>query len=236
MDARVYNLLLTLVAVVAVAVLSAGCDDAITGPAFGPAALIHPAPAEIAPVECAIEAIVTAVEDTSSLLGGSIAVGDSVVGWFRYDENADDIDNKPNRGKYLFDAAPAGMSVVIAGQRFYSDAIAPALTIRLDNAEPGDVKRDAARFSSTANHADLPGVEVADMTILLTDLSAAALSSDALAGTDPYHSEWPTKRQFTISGAAGWRIVAEIATFAEPGSEEPPDPPESTTKIKFHQE
>jgi hypothetical protein len=235
MAKKAYRILLTLAAIVAVAAVTAGCGDTLTGPATMPALAIQPASAESAPVEIAIEATVIAVTDSSLHLGGSIAVGDPVNGWFIYDEDVVDIDDKPERGKYLFETAPFGMAVTIAGLQFRSDPALPSLAVRLDNAEPGGTKRDSARFSSIVNLAVLPGVDVADMTILLTDRTANALSSDSLAGTDPYHAGWPTKRQLTITGTDGWQIVAEIVSVVDPGDAEPPDPP-GDNKRKFHQE
>lgn len=236
MVTRTHRLLLTLVAAVAVTIAAAGCGPTLTGPGPTPPAVIQPDLAENPPVEIAITAIVTSVTDSLSLLAGVITVGDSVSGSLLYDEHAVDIDDKPDRGKYLFETAPFGMAIEIAGIPFRSDPGMPVFVIRLDNAEPDDAKRDSARFLSTANLPVFPGVGVADMTILLIDRSAEALSSDVLAGVDFHNTEWPTKRQLTITGMDGWQIVGEIDSIVDFDGEDRSDPPTSNKKIKLHRE
>lgn len=230
-----HKLLPALAAVLALS-LTGGCGDSLTGPQpdTGPAPSV--ALAADGSMEIAFEAVVTAVVDSQAVLGGSVAIGDSVRGWLCYDEWAVDIDSKPDRGKYLFDSAPSGMGVEIAGLLFRSDPDAPALVIRLDNAEPSGNKRDIARFSSSANLMVLPDVGVADMSIMLTDRLAVALSSDSLAGTDPFHAAWDTKRQLTISGNDGWQIVAGIVETIDAGGEQTPREPEGNNKVRFHRD
>ncbi|MBI4720769.1 MAG: hypothetical protein HY770_06040 [Chitinivibrionia bacterium] len=226
----------TMALAAALAMLPIGCSEELVGPSSTPPLMNRPSVAEAQYVLIPIGAIVTSVADSTLLLGGAVSVGDTVRGSCLYDETAQDVDSKPDRGKYLFDAAPCLMDFSVNGLQFRSDPSGPALTIRLANDDPENGQSDSARFISSNNLEVLPGVGVAELHIMMIDRSSAALSSDSLLGTHPFEAEWPDKHQLTIAGVSRWRITAEITVFADDEETMSEEPSEGTTKIRFHEE
>jgi hypothetical protein len=155
------------------------------------------------------EATVTLLDDPAFQLGGSVGPGDGVSGAYVYYEFAADQHHKPDVGRYRFDAAPCGIEVVINDLAFVTDPSSVDMTIRLLNDRKTKTVNDHYEVSSANNLAVLPGVGVASIKIELVDGTAAALSSDELAGQRP-GTVWNPTHKLTIRGDDGWAIEATI--------------------------
>lgn len=167
-------------------------------------------------VRIVFQAQVTSLVDPQSSLGGTINVGDAVVGSYLYDEDANDLHPAPDHGHYVFGGDPFTMVVDIEGLRFQADPTAANLSLRLlDNKETGGQTTDSCLLTSAVNADVLPGVSVSSITLSLEDDSATALSSDELKGAAPNFPDWPTSCVVTITGPAGWQIDATITWISE---------------------
>lgn len=182
-----------------------------------------------------VQAQVTMVDDPDSFLNGQIDVGDEVSCSYLYDPTCSDSRNNKTIGQYIFDVPPYGMNILINSLVFRSDSTSVDMTILLkDNAHKQGL-HDQYKVSSSNNLEVLPGVGVSEMIILLEDLDAGALSSDALMDSDLDLLDWPAIHELAITGNDGWTISANInAISANPivtASEE-----RSKTKDKFQRQ
>jgi hypothetical protein len=229
--------LVAMASALALAALSTGCSEEITGPSSAPPLMNRPLIGEGHYVMAPVEAIVTMVDDASSVLEGVISVGDTLRGICLYDETAPDLDRKPDNGKYAFDMGPSFMDFGSKGLRFRSDPDALAMTIRLANDVSDDGQNDSVHIISSNNLDVLQGVGVRELHILMIDKTCAALSSDVLLGHNPFAATWPDKNQLTITGARHWTITAEISVFTTAGGVEAgEDPSHGTIKKRPYQE
>lgn len=168
----------------------------------------HESPIRVVTVE--FRAVVTSIADSTAILGGSVVVGDTVSGSFKYDENARDHHRREDIGNYLFRGYPFEMHVHCAGLEFRSNPDAPNGSIRIENDCKKGVIQDSYRVKSNSNLDVLPGVGVHKIQVSLVDQTASALSSDDLLRVDPMRLEWPTAHFLTIIGINGWVIGADL--------------------------
>ena len=161
-----------------------------------------------------LDGYVTAVTDPSGFLQQKTDAGDPIAGLFVYDESAADQHPQPDLGRYRFQEPRYTVSFKTGRLSFASDPAGVDITIKLTNDKKTSVVKDQYEVKSTGNKDVLPGVGVAAIDIVLVDESATALSSDAIAGQNPYAASWPSARTLTITGLDGWTVEAQVALVA----------------------
>lgn len=145
-------------------------------------------PAQADLITIAITAEVDSVLDGAGLLEGRINPGDIITGTYTYDSDTPDSSPSPNIGHYWHYAPPAGISLTVGGFDFRTnpDDVLFLMSI-LDNTQLG---ADVYAVSSYHNVRLSNGVLIEYISWLLEDLTASALSSDALPTTPPVLDDW----------------------------------------------
>lgn len=186
-------------------------DPLLAPPSIEPLTAVAAAP-DFITIE--FDGTVTAVTDPGGYLQGNVGAGDPLAGYFVYDETVPDDFAKPDVGRYRL-TDPFCMVMVEAGLLvFASNSASTNITIKLTNDKKTNVVKDQFEVQSVSNLDALPAVGVAGISVLLVDETAAALSSDALAGQRPDAVAWLPTRTLVVNGVDGWTVEAEISFIA----------------------
>ena len=156
---------------------------------------------------------VVSVTDPTASLGGAVAVGDEVTGFYTFDKTVPDTDPSPEMGVYLFNSMPCRMWFEISGLAFASDPAAINMDIRLRN-NKGKNPKDQCDVNSLGNLQVVPGVDLTSIKLSLVDRTATALPSDALVDARTSLADWPTQRDLEFTGPNGLVIVADLLQMA----------------------
>lgn len=152
---------------------------------------------------------VVSVTDPTASLGGAVAVGDEVAGFYTFDKTVPDTDPSPQMGIYPFSSMPCRMWFDVGGLVFASDPAAITMDIRLRN-DKGKNPKDQCDVNSLGNLPVVPGVDLTSIKLSLVDRTATALSSDALVDAQTSLAAWPTQRDLEFTGPNGLVIVADL--------------------------
>ncbi len=186
-----------------------GCSE-------GPVSVNSESPGEIATFATSTNYVtvlvigrVVSVTDPTASLGGAVAVGDEVAGFYTYDKTAPDTDPDEQMGIYRFSSMPCRMLFEVRGLIFASDPAAIDMDIRLRN-DKGKNPKDQCDVNSQSNLQVLPGVDLTSIKLSLVDRTATALKSDALVVVQTSLADWPTQRDLEFTGPNGLVIVADL--------------------------
>jgi hypothetical protein len=139
------------------------------------------------------------VVDPFNLLGGAIHVGDKIRGKYNYDTGTPDSEPDPHRGIYEHTSSTYGIELKAGGLVFKTNPSDVKYGIEIVNDYGYSIPIDEYRVVSVNNLQLSNGMEVYMIHLELIDLTANALSSDALPTTVPDVSDW-TIKNFTIMG------------------------------------
>jgi hypothetical protein len=146
-----------------------------------------------------IKAKVTAVDDPSNLLGGTIHKGSKITGSYTYNKNTPDSNTFPEVGDYMHTTSPYGITLSSKGLTFQTDPNDVQFLVELVN----DYNGLDNYLLRSYNNLPLPnGVSVDHIAWQLDDPTMTALSSASLidAPVPPVLKKWEDPFGLTIEG------------------------------------
>ena len=146
-----------------------------------------------------LTAIVSTVDDPSSVLGGLVEVGDTITGTYTYDSTTEDTYPDTTVGRYSHSSAPYGMFLEIDGYEFKTDLNDVDFLVEIWN-NSGSPAYDFYVVRSYNNAPLTLNVAVEYIFWQLEDETATAVSSTELTTSPPDLADWTSIWGLTVEG------------------------------------
>ena len=153
-------------------------------------------------IQIDLAAQVSYVSDPYSLLEGSVHVGDTITGSYKYESTTQDSSSSdPTRGDYWHYITPAGISLTVGGFEFKTNPDNVNFNIAILNNWQGS--RDNYHIVSWTNIPISSEVFVESIDWTLDAPVGDVFSSDALLTTAPILSQWQINNLRILGGKGG---------------------------------
>jgi hypothetical protein len=167
--------------------------------------------AHAANITVGFTAIVFYLDNFCWCLPETIALGDTLVGYYVYESPAVDTDPDPRSGRYVYSTAPTALVAYLEGYKFESDPANVNIVFTVqDSLETTSGPRDRLVFSSQANKVvPFDGYAPSRMFVTFHDATLQGLSDDSLPTSPPDLNIWTSAHGIQINGAT-WVLAANI--------------------------
>lgn len=157
---------------------------------------------------------VISVEDAHNVLGGTVALNDSVGGSYTFDASTVDTDPRTEVGSYAYNALPNGINFNIGGLAFETNPVDPRFTVVVNDFASYEFYAVSA---SNLLHPFGTQVTVDQAAFELYDfvLPFNSFSSDAIPLDPPNVENFAFRHELFVAGRDGqdtFRIICEMLT------------------------